>query len=752
MSKNLLCFALASSMAVIPAFAGAKNLQYDIETVSAGKMAATVATVSPTSLELLNARKSPLAAEAEGVTLTIKILNKKRAYAPKMFTIYNEDSFASDFVSSYLNDDGDVEINDLTMGTYTILVSFDETSSERWGYNWTKCYVFLEDVEISADTTVEVNPADTHNQFIGKTILPDGQVACVDIKDAEGNTVSHPGNIFNQLIQVSIFDTKYNAWAVIAIGSTGEWEQEDFFAPGVHWDPQSIYNIRVNDISDRFIITQQRDNYFEEGMYATVAYSRGVSNLDLSNDYTNYRTISESFTHTPFFEDFGGPGQIQQNTELGYEGWVYYPYAMLPWIYPASVTGSTVMFSDGANAEEFDMMHPNYRQSLIDVFKGYDEFCVKGHKFYFDSEGAYYEFNNFSADPEITGVYPLDNDGEVVYYEYPGQTELRVLGSQVNDYIYGNSAPVNIMMPLVYVEEGEFRTNFNPNYVGLLGEEREADKIGLDALALHNGSLGATGTDWNYFWAVEPNDSPEGVYEAILNNVNARVDGLQAYNYTTLHLSYTGEDICPPTLQAFQVRGVNGEVSLDFESFDRIEVKICAGDYDYSPIEDGVTYKYDSNPVSVTVETAPHGADNSDWTAMNVVADTDYDNLAGYGKFFRATPGADAKPGDEGWVDVRVTIEDQAGNKNIQTMGPVFCIRNLTGLQDATDGSEDIVEINGKVSMADGSEADFDFYSLDGRHIATFHGTVATTDNLTGGVYIVKATTAAATYTIKLTK
>ncbi len=238
----------------------------------------------------------------------------------------------------------------------------------------------------------------------------------------------------------------------------------------------------------------------------------------------------------------------------------------------------------------------------------------------------------------------------------------------------------------------------------------------------------------------------------MIDDVNVNVDGLPGYNYTTLVISYTGEDICPPALQALQVRDVNGDVTLGFESFDKVELRICAGDYDYRPYEDGVSYNYESKPVIITVETAPHGADNSEWTAMTVQADTDYDNIAGYGKFFRATPAADAKAGDEGWVDVRVTLEDEAGNKNVQIMGPVFCVGKIAGLETATVADGGIVELNGRVSLADGAEANFQFYSLDGRSIASFNGTSAPTDALAGGVYIIKATTATATYTTKLIK
>ena len=761
-----LLFFLVAFMAVTVPVRAQANAQINSRTLSAhliaphvekrafGNQEVTVTTLSPEGLKALNGKNLPASRASEGFDVTINLVYTDGEYSPLQFYIYNENIFIGDYVSKYAQDGHSINLENIEPGTYTIMASFDELFSHS-GTPWTRYYVFKEDVKIESSATIDIEAASATHQFKGISYLPNGEIAQLDNNgyDENYNPLFVPGNCLSKLIQVTIFDTKYNAWIASAIGSTGTYNMDNIYGPGVHWRPEEMYDIMVNDISDRFLICQQRDNYLENGMAATVGISRGINNLEFVNDPSNYRTIEESFSHTPAYNNYGTPDGKYQITGLGYGDWSYFPYNILPW----EMSGpSTMFYSTEADASEVSDFTPYYRFQLYDAVADWNEYYIKGQKFVFDSEGATYVFSNFNKPSEVSGTRAVDSNGEEVYYEFPGNPGLEVKASPSPAYTYGNSAAINAISPTIYKQLDDiFYTSLSSSFRGLLGEERDADRITQKMTVYHNDEVTQlTSSDSELYWYDAGNENPSGVYQLQIENNNILVDDVNGFNNTTISFSYERADFCPPTIQALQFRTAAGEFAQRFENAEDVNIILCAGDYTWRETQEYEEYDYESNPITVTVEVAPHSdAAVYAWTEVPMTNDASLNNNAGYGFFYKgALKDASGIENANGWYDLRIKVVDQAGNYNEQILGPAFYVGNQTGVSSITTSESGLIYNGCEVSLSNGTEATFNIYSTDGRQLASAHGNSISLDNLSSGIYVVTATVAGETRRRKVVK
>lgn len=668
--------------------------------------------------------------------LTVNLDYIDNDYTPKNIYIYNEDVFEGGYISKYDPELRCVVFEGLPDGVYTIMASFDEKTS-HFGTDWTMCFVFKEDVKVEGLTEITVDPTTATNQFIGKSLLPNGEIAEVDIYQYDENFDYEfiPGNCSDKLIQTTIYDTRYDAWIVSAIGNTGTYAMENYFGPGIHWKPEEQYNIMVNDISDNLVIVQQRDNYTDDGMVATVAYSKGLSNFDLSNNPENYQKVSESFDHTPAFDNYGATGEIYQLTGLGYKGWSYFPYSMIPW---RMSSPSTLYYSTSDNADDFEDFHSYYRFELYDAMADWNQFYVKGQRLTFDDQGGVYVFSNFFTPSEYSGTRAVNEEGDEIYYEFPGNSGLNVRPSEMTPYVYGNSMAYNTISPVIYHNDNGYYTNFNPNYKGLLGEDREADKIALKTQVYHNGEeLSVAPEDWNSFWHQAPSNDNTGVYTAkFVNDENIKVGDMQGYNITELSFSYDNEDICPPSLQAIQFRNNDNVFTHEFSDKSDVNVIIAGGDYDWWETEDYLEYNYTSKPVSLELEIARHGEETKSWSKIETSIIEEYNNIAGYGYYFKGNLNEVELPSSDSWYDLRISLTDEAGNTNIQEIGPAFKIcSSTTDIYEIAANETSIKYLDGKLISIDGTVGNFTVTDVTGKIVKKFSGKSVDLSDLSAGIY-----------------
>lgn len=715
----------------------------------------SITDMTPEELTALNGKKSPLMASG-GINFTVNLVYDNSAYIAKNFYIYNNDTFLGGYASRYAPDGHTVNLENIAPGTYSIMTSFQETTSHA-GNPWTWCFVFLEDVQVDDSGEVNLEAAAATNQFKGSSILPNGEVAKVDNNGYDENLDPKfiPGNCHSKLIQTTIYDTKYNAWIVSTVGNIGTYAMDNAYGVGIHWRPEEMYDIMVNDISDNLIICQQRDNYIDTGIAATVAYSRGTSNLTLQNDKNNYITIEESFKHTPAFDTHGSPDEKSQYSCLGYGESSYFPYTMLPWAMENNLP-YTMFYSTSANVADFPDAYPYYRFQLYDAAVEWNEFYIKGQRFYFDNGDAVYSFSNFFAPSDVSGTRALDASGNEVYYDFPGNLGLEVKASSLINYTYGNSASINTMTPVVYRNGDSFHTNLNPQFKGLLGEDRESDRIELEmSVSIDGVAQDVNAESWNSFWSTATDNKPKGVYEATIENSNnIIVNEVAGLSRTVLKFSYEREDVCPPVLQALQFRNDDNQFTQYFHSANEVEIILCAGDYDWVETEDFLDYNYETKPVTVSIEIARHCDDNNwEWQPATIEKVDEFCNNAAFGYYFKGNLKNIPEELPTGWYDVRATVTDAAGNINEQIIGPAFHINKDSGLDAIVGDTSSLLSNDAlSVSFKDGSSADFYIYGTDGCLLKQAHGTSISLQDLNRGIYIVKAHATDKAGTIKIAK
>lgn len=712
------------------------DVSFDFNRVTRPVAESELCDLAPEQLMRINGKKSPLRADGRGITARINIDDEIGAYTPRLFYIYNEEYFIGGSYDSFKDaQTGAILVDNMTPGVYTVFVSFEEKKSHG-GSAWTKCYIFKEDVAINpASNVTSVNPSDAVNQFAGKSFLPGGEEARLDayIYDAYGNYEFEPGNVLNKYITTTIYDSHFDAYVVSSILGTGTYDLINYMGPGIDWQLETKENFYVNDISDRYVICQQRQNYTTQGLVATAAFSRGLSNRRLENDWNNYSEYTEFFSHTPAYDIYGSDDVYSQITGFGEDYTYNFTYEMIPWGMPD--VPPTLLYSASENADDFLTTHPYYRFSLQDaIVTGYD-YQLKGQRLVLTGQEGAYEFTNFSLPSYVSGVMALNPEGEEVYYEYPGHPKLRVdlgKGEYIN-YRYGNSAPLNIVRPQIYKADYGFVTAFTPSYSGLYGESREADIVSVDVAAYLNGEKKADMTGWNSFWSSVPAKPTSDVYAAEFTDTNVSVDGVEGYNKTMLSFRYEGNDICPPAIQNIQTRNSAGELTQYFERAEDLTISVCAGDYDWTDTPDELQYNYESKPVTLTVEIAPHGqADEENWEKVEIKNIVEYNNLAAFGVYYESEL-AKIPKNLVGWYDVRVTATDNAGNFNRQQFGPVFEVKGTGGI----DSPRVDFEIIGNRLYVSDDSARWTVYGIDGTLLLTYTGKSINIEQLSSGVYVV---------------
>lgn len=717
---SALIFSAAQSFAAAPA-------------LPAGAVKGEILSFTPEKIVEMNRNrlKSPL--RVAGNSTVAVNLAYATSYKPKEVYVYNENAFlGGSFNRLTVNDDQDqVTFSNVAPGKYTAMASFDDKNNEDERH-----YVFLEEFTVSADTTaITLDVATSTHHFYGATILPNGQVAKTDGYDADWNYTF--GNCKDRVVATNIYDTKQDAWIGNIMGRTG-----NFSMPG--YDIDRSFNVWVNDLSDRFVVIQQRTAITPEGLYSTVACSKGSSNLNLVNDTANYTTHTEKFLHTPLADEYA-PRPTDGSYQLfglSFNGWPYFFFDNLKWYYTGPLT---THFSTQANfyTDFADHVHPYYRMGFTDCLFNNTEFKSEGQRFAFDSEGTpYYMFSNFYPPIQASWVVARDNDDNDVYYAWPGNDGLKVTEAQAADYAINSCAPFNSMMP--YIDHNPWTILLKPTFRGQLCESTESYELASDIAVYRDGAPVSSSLTWNGYWANVAKTAAAGRHSFDIknNSTTIKVDSLPGHSNMHMEFTFDGNDWCAPTLQAFQVRNKAGKLTNKFDAPEDVAINICAGDYDWNINDDFDTYNYYSKPLNVKVEIADYPAgDSSTWTELNLNVNPDYSHQGGYGFFYNATLPADVTF-NKGWKTARITLTDSVGNVNRQELEPVFYLATTTTGLDCIrlESKAERIIFNGTIAaLASGKEARMEVITIDGRTALAAYGSEINLSTLPTGCYIIKA-------------
>ena len=235
----------------------------------------------------------------------------------------------------------------------------------------------------------------------------------------------------------------------------------------------------------------------------------------------------------------------------------------------------------------------------------------------------------------------------------------------------GNNSPIIVIMPGFPIFAGSDMVLFN---YGLVGRYGEGNIEGADFL------IENTYTD-DY--------DQNGFRKEIFSYENILIDG-ETEGFVSAELSIhkgeEGQDYLPPSLTHLIVRDSNGKLTDRFKTAEEGVIEFYAGDFyqnfDWTLGEYGF-FEYKCRPVAddkIKVEYAPYGSTN--FTGLEFYEIPEKYFYPGYGNFYSAPLKDVVGQSANGWFDIRITLEDETGNKHIQTVSPAFKIGDGSGVDN----------------------------------------------------------------------
>lgn len=283
-----------------------------------------------------------------------------------------------------------------------------------------------------------------------------------------------------------------------------------------------------------------------------------------------------------------------------------------------------------------------------------------------------------------------------VNYNYDKQLEghpFYNFNSNENTPEFGNSAPI-LSFPVCQSHPANgtaflFPSDFSiPTWVGNFGERRSVDKYNM-SFTVKAGDETII-SSWEEFpWplydhAMTQHDPHE--ISLIFDNSNFEVGGLQGNTRAEIkYLEKAEGDINSPSVQMMQFRDKNNKISNRFDNADDATINISYGDFYYQ--YDMSDRRFVVSDCDVKVEVAPYGTDNYAEVTTEQIPELFKMPCWGYFRTGKLS-GLGASP--NGWWNVRLTLKDNSGNSNVQTVSPAFYAANTdqSGLEDITVGED----------------------------------------------------------------
>lgn len=313
--------------------------------------------------------------------------------------------------------------------------------------------------------------------------------------------------------------------------------------------------------------------------------------------------------------------------------------------------------------------------------------------------------------------------------------------------VLGNSAP-NAMFSFSSAPE-MFVPDFVFSFMGRYGEKRNADACDLyssfssflseeeieDYFSVPTLELQAYANDeliveslrhYNrYEWEdqslnVDWSKCVGAKMKVILTDNNILVDDMKGLNHTELNYDRgNAEDMFPPQLMTIQFRDWNDVIRDRFENAADGVMEFYVGDFDFNDANYKSVASLRGKP-EVKLEYAPFGTD--DFEELEAVEAPELFFMPGYGYCMRAPLEGVNRASDNKWYAIRVTLTDEAGNSNVQTITPAFRVENpSSGVAETMQADADCYEV----------------YSVDGYSVGRFADREGLR-TLAPGLYIVR--------------
>lgn len=340
---------------------------------------------------------------------------------------------------------------------------------------------------------------------------------------------------------------------------------------------------------------------------------------------------------------------------------------------------------------------------------------------------AYLDGNGWHYADMGTGCFMSSSFGYTPYKGYveawPGHPAFSFAETE-RHVVFGNSAPVNAVLVREVAVDGKDAIQILPHFIGMAGESRNVDNYAMKVSVECEGKVIKSASGSSVVIDRNPKGSSARKMSVNVTNRNFTVDGIKGLNLTRFDLNENNDDIYPPSLRRLTFKDNSGRIANVFENASDGKILFSAGDFDIFPRQpDGAAVCRPEGLASVKLEYSPYGSE--EWKELEVSPVADMKNIEAFGDLYEGTlADVDGKSGN-GWYDVRISLEDTAGNRMEQTLSPAFRIVGHDGVETVSTG-ESIYGGNGRIIAPEGAEV----YDISGVRVGV--------DELTPGVYMVR--------------
>lgn len=270
--------------------------------------------------------------------------------------------------------------------------------------------------------------------------------------------------------------------------------------------------------------------------------------------------------------------------------------------------------------------------------------------------------------------------------------------------------------------------------IGLYGTIRTIDKVhNANVEISFNDSIVCTNfVDLNAVFTRLANlPSKLGDWKIKFDTQNFEVDGINGYNKTEMNFNTATEEFAP-SMRLMQFRDKADKINNRAKAASDLTLYFAANTYTFSS---SPQYLKMAEPTNILVEYAPNGT--TEFKALNVTPRPELYYAPNIGNVYSVDLRQADAESKNGWYDMRFTLDDGKGHKQVQTVGPAFYVGEGTGVKNIND-ERPCVFVQGNNIIAPSDAV-----------ITNLAGIQTGSCNLAPGVYIVRTAGTSVKVTVK---
>lgn len=614
---------------------------------------------------------------------------------------------------------------ELPAGTYTLLATLQKFVFDGTG----GVYIAIkEDVVVNEDMTVTLPLSDISNHIVFDMVMPDGTPP-LSILQYEDGTYKQKGNMYESSLYAGVYSKESYTNLMMYSSHFDIWYEN-----GELVDPSLNFNFYVSDNSTLAFL-QSRVYAWTGGTVIGGMSSVGSDTQNVSIVASEYKPLEAEFAEID--NSFAANGTIDTTDEFR-----SYTYMTILGNHWCATSGYNTYMPEGEwNYKKFYIsqkssdypveVYPvifNEIMSVMDVTENgnifYGNFGINTPVGWCTDND--YSFGNWHTIASSNLKYKGPFEDFNVSYSFPERWPwvmnplYTFVSTKENPVKFGATCPFTLFMrwgnQLAYYP------------VGAHGELRSIDWINSGVnIKRKNKNICDNYFDYVDMVTNQNEMRMAGPWDFTIDNTNFSLDGVKGRNYAEIHIAKTEADGLFPTMTGYAPRTATGEICNKFnDTKDNAVFSFTAGSFYHVFDMETFRISFLYTPLTeVKVEYAPYNTE--EWQVFNVNEVEDKFFMPGWGAYYEGALSQIDRKALNGCFDVRISLADEAGNTQVQTISPAFVIESLSGVERVSEKTEGIY-VNGRDIIA---PANAQVYRISGQ--------ISGRTQLEPGIYIVRS-------------